>query len=252
MKNLIIQINVDKSLYKDKKLTQKGPGKYGLYDTGYTSEVGKLSEASFRAYATKCGADYTVFEKPIYDWVSPSFERMRLIVEDEWANKYDNILYVDYDILCHPDTPNIFTEFPQDAIRVVNKKKLSNGNKKELRNFQKHNIPEDEFKNKFFNAGVVLFNKKGLRLLKKHEKFKERVWKWQHGCQGEINFCVMKYGMELKDMGKGWNCLIFPWQKGKAKTVWNDVNFFHFVAAQNIRPGSMRADLLKKFKKIFG
>jgi len=248
MKNLIIQINVNKKLYGDRDLAKQGPGKYGLYSRDIT-HVGKVSERSFRDYASKCGADYILFDKPVYDWVSPSFERMRLIVEDEWANNYDNILYVDYDILCHPKTPNVFTEFPQDAIRVVVKRDISPGNRLEVENFKKYNISESVFEDNFFNAGVVLFNKQGLRLLKKHEKFKERAFKWRHGCQGEMNFCIMKHNIPMIDMGQRWNKHIRRRQVGLENSFWENNYFFHFVSSNKLLPNSTRMKILKRINQ---
>ena len=251
MKNLIVQIDVPSELYKDSHLTKKGPGTYGIKGKGYKElkRIGTVSEKSFRAYATKCEADYVVFKTPVYNWVSPSFERMRLIVEDKWVNEYDNILYVDYDILCHPNAPNIFTEFPQDAIRVVTKKKLEHGNTIELKKFKRYNITEQEFKKKFFNAGVMLFNKKGLRLLKKHENFKKRAFKWRHGCQGEMNFCIMKHNIPMIDMGQRWNKHIRRRQVGLENSFWENNYFFHFVSSNKLLPNSTRMKILKRINQ---
>lgn len=251
MKNLIVQINVPGELYKDSHLSQAGPGTYGIKGKGYSNlqKIGKESERSFRLYAKKCNADYVVFEKPVYNWVSPSFERMRLIVEDKWANLYDNVLYVDYDILCHPKASNVFLEYPQDAIRIVNKKNLNSSNKEEMRNFRKRGVNESIFRKTFFNAGVMLFNKRGMQLLKKYEKFKKRVWSWRHGCQGEMNFCIMKHKIPVIEMDGSYNKLIHN-KGGSISHLWKNTNFFHFVGGNSLPPNSQRVQILNKIKEV--
>ena len=269
-KNLIVQINIPSKLYKDtRSLANQGPGTYGFKGKAYASlsPLANLSELAFRRYATQCGADYKSFTRPVYNWVSPSFERMRLIDEDVWADTYDNILYVDVDVIPHPQAPNVFDLFSSNTIRAVPKytadaKKLTRPNIQELKRFEERGITPSLFKANYFNAGVILFNADGLRSLKKHHRFRDRVFEWQHGAQGEINFCVLKHKIPFSALDSKFNILLarripgssynaYKRYKKLPSFMWNEEGFFHFVGGNQLPPSSARKLLFNKLHAFY-
>jgi len=57
-------------------------------------------------YAKKCKADFVLHELPITDYNSLQFEK--IIQLEKYANEYDEILYLDFDVIPSPSSRNIF------------------------------------------------------------------------------------------------------------------------------------------------
>ena len=82
-------------------------------------DLKNLSEGLAKMYAKRCNADYLMIDKMILNFRHPTYERFRLWEEDEWFEKYDKIMYLDSDVLCWPEAPNIFTEYSNDNFKVA-------------------------------------------------------------------------------------------------------------------------------------
>ncbi len=99
MKNLIFQVHID----TDVKSTEY------THDAGYAQYTKLLNFSRIRAkeYATKYKADYVCItdDKHFPGW-TPSWQRMAMF-SDDFA-EYDNILYLDTDVVFTAYAPNIF------------------------------------------------------------------------------------------------------------------------------------------------
>ncbi|KZN40239.1 glycosyltransferase [Pseudoalteromonas luteoviolacea] len=128
---------------------------------------------SFRHYAEKVGADLVVADSLTFKVHidSPKFganpawaEKLRI---GQLLNEYDRVLYLDADILVHPDTPDIFQKYDDlDAIYMLNEgATCSREVEKSLIENTLGKIDWPTFNNKpvYYNVGVILASK-GCRL----------------------------------------------------------------------------------------
>lgn len=65
-----------------------------------------LIEQSQKQYADKCGADYLLHNTPTTDYNNIQFEKITLM--EQLSDQYDQILYLDFDVVPAPHAPNIF------------------------------------------------------------------------------------------------------------------------------------------------
>jgi hypothetical protein len=57
-------------------------------------------------YADRCGADYLLYETPATDYNSIQFQKIFWL--EKLANDYDQIVYLDFDVIPTPTAPSIF------------------------------------------------------------------------------------------------------------------------------------------------
>ncbi|MCF2858558.1 glycosyltransferase family 8 protein [Pseudoalteromonas sp. SMS1] len=128
---------------------------------------------SFRHYAAKVGADLIVADTLTFKVhiESPKFganpawaEKLRI---GQLLDEYDRVLYLDADILVHPDTPNIFQKYDDlDTVYMLNEGATCvRENEKSLIEQTLGGIDWPYFDNKpiYYNVGVILISK-GCRL----------------------------------------------------------------------------------------
>jgi predicted O-methyltransferase YrrM len=109
LKNLVVQIYC--SLEQFDKPDFAGLAKH--------DEVMELSTWTAREYAKRCGADYLLITEPVINFRHPTYERFRFWEEDKWWDEYQQILYLDTDVICWDKAPNIFEEFPGPEFKVA-------------------------------------------------------------------------------------------------------------------------------------
>lgn len=83
------------------------------------NELKDLSEGLARRYAEKCNADYVLLDKMVLNFRHPTYERFRLWEEDQWFEKYNHIMYLDSDVLCWPEAPNVFEKYSGPNFKVA-------------------------------------------------------------------------------------------------------------------------------------
>ena len=94
MKNLVLQVHVPMKVKE---------GEFPRTFT-YNEELYLQSIDSVREYAKRIGVDYKLIEESRFP--HPAFDRFQLFHQDN--SEYDQILYVDCDMMLHEMTPNIF------------------------------------------------------------------------------------------------------------------------------------------------
>ncbi len=82
------------------------------------NEVLALSKKLAKSYAYKVDAEYKFITKPKIKFKHPTWERFDLF-NDEYIKNYKNIMYLDTDVFCWPDAPNIFNFIKEGAFNVV-------------------------------------------------------------------------------------------------------------------------------------
>jgi len=175
MKNLIVQVDIPDSNNFNQNAMH-----------GYFKDLYETSKKEFLNYAKRFHADYLCIHTKAYD-LEPSYERFQ-IFENKFDH-YDNILYVDCDVIPKIDSPDIFHEyggkgfaaFSEGAAFYGNNKELKDefGIKSELEAIIKRRerkgyikgelqyLSKDWLENIYFNNGVFLIDKKSLETLRK-------------------------------------------------------------------------------------
>ncbi len=185
MKNLIAQVYFDPKLITTQiDLGERAHGRGEL--SSNDPSVYEYSIALAKEYAKRVGADYVLFDKPHINFYNPTMERLRLIEEEKWANEYDNVLYVDADAFIFPECPDLFQMYPQNTLRVV----IDYWNQIPIR--ETRIIKEFGTTKNYFNAGVMLFSKDILNLLRPTLDYRERFNTFPQSDQSELNYCVFK------------------------------------------------------------
>ena len=204
MKNLVCQVFFDRTLIGDhKNLQDDGTRGSMLTAKNLNMELYNHSHILARRYAERVGADYVLFDQPWVNYLNPMFERYRLILEEKWAEEYDNILYLDSDAFVYDECPNLFEEYPQETLRVSRdlNPAIEWTEKRIVSEFGWENI-----KHKYFNSGVLLFHKSSLVALREPlEGFRDRFDSFPFGDQSELNHAVFKSNLELTVMDDRYN-----------------------------------------------
>jgi lipopolysaccharide biosynthesis glycosyltransferase len=195
-----------------------------------------VSSDTIKKYADKVGADYnfsTTVQMPGLNKFNPMHRYFNIlnIIYNDWFDQYDDILYVDCDVIADSEADNIF-EIPKakhlDVI-AISEKHVNGGdyspgfhiNHKIKKDFIDlyNNYGIDVFHNGKrkeilqYNTGVVLFTKKGRKKFRKNVPYDEWInWVNSNGNssylgndQPFLNFVFEKYKFNVKDIDDKWN-----------------------------------------------
>lgn len=154
-KNIIFIINI----VKDERSKNQG------YD---------YSIKSWKEYSNKIGAELFVLDQPLYDYtyMKPQWFKMYILDILE-ANEidYNQVLYVDADTIIHPTAPNIFKNTDNKFCAVRNFGCMD-WVCRSLENYSKLIFDGFTFPYyKYFNSGVMVFNKNHKSLFKSVQEF---------------------------------------------------------------------------------
>ena len=101
MKNLVIQYYIDTKKYS-----------HPSFNNLYASPMEEYSRYSFQRYCKKFDLDYLKITEPKLGFKHPTWERFDLWLDRSWWEKYDQIMYVDSDVIAFDHAPNIFLDYP--------------------------------------------------------------------------------------------------------------------------------------------
>jgi len=141
-------------------------------------ELLQYSKKSAKIYADKCKVDYILISTPRINHVHPTFERFDLFLNNDWWEEYDQILYLDTDVICWPTAPNIFEMYPRNNTfkPCVDKRALKRSidwhEESEKNSILKVFEPK-VLRNERFNAGVFMLNEYSAKTIAPFLKFKE-------------------------------------------------------------------------------
>ena len=153
-----------------------------VHDDRSKNQGYEWSIKSWRKYAEKYGHEVFVLDETLFEvsYMKPQWYKMYILDLLE-ANEieYDQVLYVDADTVIHPNAPDIFdyTEHKFCAIRNYGDmdwviRSMENYSKYIFNNF---NFPFY----KYFNSGVMVFNKK-------HKEFFKSIQNFYHANKDSI------------------------------------------------------------------
>ena len=167
MKNCIVQFHIPASEYKDPNYN----------NIGVNEQLLKYSLKSVKLYAQQHNVDYQLVQDKRINWIHPTFERLDLFFNEQWFETYDNILYLDTDLIVWPESPNIFDLYPSTTSFKVCQDRIA-----ERRTEKQHKeIVKDNILNCFnggtlrlsrFNAGVFMLNKPSAVMMREYLDYK--------------------------------------------------------------------------------
>jgi hypothetical protein len=196
MKNLIVQIYVDTKKYENPNLLPS-------FDA--------LSQTSFilaKEYAKKVDADYILLTDSYIDYIHPTYERFRLFEESKWTDEYDQVLYLDSDVLIYQDSPNIFEMYPSlDSFKVCTHWSVV-----------RYGLPNTGE----FNAGVFMLNRYSRNQMLPYLKYRFDAPLPHHDNAALAN-CVVNSAVNIEYMDAKFNAkntgpwFCHTWGSGKRK-----------------------------------
>lgn len=132
---------------------------------GLNEQLLKYSILSAKTYAKKVGADYQLVNEARVNWKHPTFERFDLFFNDQWWENYDQILYLDTDVIVWPNAPSVFEMYKDlDSFKPVFDKRARRKGKEYHKKISigtcLENFDPEELRIKRFNAGVFVVTKK--------------------------------------------------------------------------------------------
>jgi|TARA_R110000822_G_scaffold371_7_gene1650 hypothetical protein len=137
----------------------------------HVDELFHYSTFSVKKYAEKCGVDYQLITEARVNHTHPTFERLDLILNDDWWSKYNNVLYLDTDVVIWSDAPNCFEMYPDtDSFKPVHSVRAE---RKELKwhQLEKQNTILEKYDpqtlaSRRFNAGVFMINESSAKTMR--------------------------------------------------------------------------------------
>jgi hypothetical protein len=168
MRTLVIQFFMEPKSFEEPNFV----------NIGLDRELLEYSKLSARLYAKKCKADYKLITEPKINYKHPTFERMDLFHNNEWWDKYDQILYLDTDVICWPKAPNIFEMYPNlDSFKPVDDRKAMLKSPEWHVEREKDSILKKfdgvTLRTKRFNAGVLMLTRIACEIMKPFLNYKE-------------------------------------------------------------------------------
>jgi hypothetical protein len=227
-KNLIVQFFVSVEKYSDPTYNQ----------IGINEELYKYSTISVKQYAKRIGVDYKLITEPKINWVHPTFERFDLFFNDEWWKQYDNILYLDTDVITWPTAPNVFTEYPSTQsfkpvfYRIARKNTLEY-HKQRAKGTCLEKFDANILQANRFNAGVFMLNKHCVDMMRPFLDYK----KIKGDDNEQLIYAMLESNVEVDKM---------DWKYNKKNGT--DCYFGHAAGQQKFRT---KYDMLEKAKEIF-
>jgi len=157
-----------------------------LVDGQKYEEIAKITLPLMRNYAKKCGADLVILDNKIGLPV-PHYAKLQIRNLD-----FENICFIDIDVLINPKAPNIFEEY-SNQLAMLDEGKYAPERAMELAFYNGIFNPTkfylESWDKRYFNTGVMLIPRKYLQYFKIPDKIQNST-----GEQNFLNllFCVEK------------------------------------------------------------
>ena len=172
----------------------------------------RATEWSIKAYAERFGLEVIKLDTRKLDlrvlrwrrrWRNLHLEKFQLY---DLLAEFDRVLYVDADILIHPEAPNIFEAVPPDSLGVVDEHFGSEAPKRqqEWRRMQRRLGSLGEMPDRYFNAGMLVASR-GHRDLFNYHSLKLAGGRWPD--QNTLNYYALQMGIPLHWLPDTWNCM---------------------------------------------
>lgn len=153
---------------------------------------------------------------------------------------YDRIVYLDADVLVHPEAPNVFDAVPESSLGAVNEQLNEEAPKREQewRRMQRRLGKLEAVPRCYFNAGMLVVSRCHRELFN-YKELDFAAGRWPD--QNTLNYTALKQGIPIHWLDPEWNCMpVFGTRfndPGKRRASW----FIHY--AGEAAKGALREDL---------
>jgi lipopolysaccharide biosynthesis glycosyltransferase len=140
---------------------------------------------------------------------------------------FNRLVYIDADVLIHPEAPNIFEHVPATHLGVVNEQLRHEAEKRieEWNLMQRRLGPLGISPTCYFNAGVMVTSARHRPMFDyRNRSFAAGRWPDQN----TLNYAAVAMQMPIQWMGWEWNCMpLFPtFQEAEAR---RQAHFIHYA-----------------------
>jgi hypothetical protein len=232
MRNLVIQYYIDIQKY-----TQPG------YNNLKPSPIEEYSTHSFKQYCGKFDLDYCRITEPKINFKHPTWERFDLWTDPSWWDRYEQIMYVDSDVVALPDAPNVF-----ELYKDLDTFKFARYNRYRKMPVEIHassnrdtifkDIDPAIIQKKRFQTGVFILTKKiaeaMLSTVKEYSKCKVDDGQF-------LNWAVMHSGVPYTEMDLKFNV------KNNGQYIKDKISFMHCAGGKKHKKASKIWHLMKEY-----
>ena len=232
MRNLVIQYYIDIQKY-----TQPG------YNNLKPSPIEEYSTHSFKQYCGKFDLDYCRITGPKINFKHPTWERFDLWTDPSWWDRYEQIMYVDSDVVALPDAPNVF-----ELYKDLDTFKFARYNRYRKMPVEIHassnrdtifkDIDPAIIQKKRFQTGVFILTKKiaeaMLSTVKEYSKCKVDDGQF-------LNWAVMHSGVPYTEMDLKFNV------KNNGQYIKDKIYFMHCAGGKKHKKASKIWHLMKEY-----
>ena len=239
MRNLVIQYYIDIRKYSQPEFNNLKP-----------SPMEEYSRHSFKLYCDRHDLEYLRITEPKLGFKHPTWERFDLWMDRSWWDKYDQIMYVDSDVIALPHAPNIFKEYPSidTNLKTCYYPKFREASPADAKFNQRVNPIADRYtgeviSKRFVQPGVMILNKLNTQfMLPWIEKYKD-VADNRIDDGMFLNSCIVDSEVPLLDMNRMYN-----FKNNGERFNYDRVNFLHCAGGKKHKKG---VAIWPKLKGIF-
>lgn len=240
MKNLVIQYYIDIRKYSQPGFNNLKP-----------SPIEEYSRHSFKLYCEKFNLDYLRITEPKLGFKHPTWERFDLWMDRSWYEKYDQVMYVDSDVIALPHAPNIFERYPEitSQLKTAYYPKFRDAGPDGAKYNQRVNPLADSYTGeqickRFVQPGVMMLNKENTEFMlpwigKYKEVTDDRIDDGMF-----LNSCIVESDVPLLDMDRKFNHK----NNGEKFDYNNKVYFLHCAGGKKHKKN---VKIWSKLRKIF-
>ena len=231
MRNLVIQYYIDIQKYKQPNYNNLGP-----------SPIEAYSAHSFKKYCSKFDLDYCRITEPKINFKHPTWERFDLWTDPSWWDKYEQIMYVDSDVVALPDAPNVFELYKDvDTFKFARYDRYRKLPIKDHASTNKDTIFKDIdpkiIQEKRFQTGVFMVTKKSADMMLPSIK---EYYKCEVDDGQFLNWAVMHSGVPSTEMDAKFNV------KNNGQYRKDKIYFMHCAGGKKHKKHSRIWDLMKE------
>lgn len=239
MRNLVIQYYIDVRKYSQPGFNNLGP-----------SPMEEYSRHSFQKYCEKFGLDYLRITKPKLNFKHPTWERFDLWIDRSWWDKYDQIMYVDSDVIAFEHAPDIFKAYPtiDNHLKTVYYPKFRDAGPEGAKYNQRVNPLAEQYSgqtisSRFVQPGVMILNKVNTGfMLPWISKYKD-ITDDSIDDGMFLNHCIVESRVPLLDMDRRFNH-----KNNGERYDYDKVNFLHCAGGKKHKK---RVKIWPKLAKLF-
>lgn len=188
-----------------------------VHDNRSKNQGYEWSIKSWRKYAEKYGHEVFILDQKLFDvdYMKPQWFKMYILDLLESNNiDFEQVLYVDADTIVHPNAPNVF-DITDNKFCAVRNYGDMDWVIRSLENYSKYIFEGFTFPfYKYFNSGVMIFNKKHKEFFKSIQNFynanRENIIKMQNTFGVGNDQPVLNYFVN-RDISDDYKVLPYEW-----------------------------------------